>query len=92
MAVGTSVPAEGASVEESEAEKAVVPAGEGEGPEEATVDNEIPEVLDSDRPQAAAETEAAAPQVRVPLKGLPVKPWLLVLGGDLMTLSCGLGL
>uniref|UniRef100_H0V7V6 Amphiphysin n=1 Tax=Cavia porcellus TaxID=10141 RepID=H0V7V6_CAVPO len=63
VAVGTSVPAEGASVEESEAEKAVVPAGEGEGPEEATVDNEIPEVLDSDRPQAAAETEAAAPQV-----------------------------
>ncbi|XP_063090013.1 amphiphysin isoform X4 [Cavia porcellus] len=65
VAVGTSVPAEGASVEESEAEKAVVPAGEGEGPEEATVDNEIPEVLDSDRPQAAAETEAAAPQEKV---------------------------
>uniref|UniRef100_A0A286XSB9 Amphiphysin n=1 Tax=Cavia porcellus TaxID=10141 RepID=A0A286XSB9_CAVPO len=66
VAVGTSVPAEGASVEESEAEKAVVPAGEGEGPEEATVDNEIPEVLDSDRPQAAAETEAAAPQKVIP--------------------------
>ncbi|KAM6156767.1 amphiphysin isoform 2-T2 [Erethizon dorsatum] len=65
VAVGTSVPAEGASVEEAEAEKAAVPAGEGGGPEEATVDTETTEVADHDRPQAAAKMEAAALQEKV---------------------------
>ncbi|XP_005397792.1 PREDICTED: amphiphysin isoform X1 [Chinchilla lanigera] len=65
VAVGTSVPAGEDSVEQSEVEKAAVPAEEGEGPEEATVDTETTEAADSDRPEAAAETEAAAPQEKV---------------------------
>ncbi|KFO20625.1 Amphiphysin, partial [Fukomys damarensis] len=65
VAVGTSVPAEETSVEEAEAEKSAVPAGEGGGPEEATVDTEATEVTDGDRPQAAAEAEAEAPQEKV---------------------------
>ncbi|XP_004840321.1 amphiphysin isoform X5 [Heterocephalus glaber] len=65
VAVGTLVPAEGVSVEETEEEKAAVPAGEGGGPEEATVETEVTEVSDSDRPQAAAEMEAEAPQEKV---------------------------
>ncbi|XP_023569308.1 amphiphysin isoform X2 [Octodon degus] len=66
VAVATAVPAGGPSVELSEAEKAATPAGEGEGPEEAAVDTEAAEAVDSDRPQpAAAETEAEGPQEKV---------------------------
>ncbi|KAM5272605.1 amphiphysin isoform 2-T2 [Ctenodactylus gundi] len=60
----TAVSAEGVPVEEAEAEKAAVPAGEGQGLEEARVDTEATEVAESDRAQPA-EGEAAAPQEKV---------------------------
>ncbi|XP_073921452.1 amphiphysin isoform X4 [Castor canadensis] len=63
VAVGPSVSAEGALVEEAEAEKAALPVGEGGKLEEAIIDTETTEVVDSDRPQSAETEAAAAPQV-----------------------------
>uniref|UniRef100_A0A8D2DS62 Amphiphysin n=1 Tax=Sciurus vulgaris TaxID=55149 RepID=A0A8D2DS62_SCIVU len=64
LAVGTTLPAEGALVEEAEAEKAAVPAGEGGSLEEAKIDTETTEVADKDRP-LPTEMEAAVPQEKV---------------------------
>ncbi|XP_047418395.1 amphiphysin isoform X6 [Sciurus carolinensis] len=64
LAVGTTLPAEGALVEEAEAEKAALPAGEGGSLEEAKIDTETTEVTDKDRP-LPTETEAAVPQEKV---------------------------
>ncbi|XP_075862413.1 amphiphysin isoform X4 [Microcebus murinus] len=58
------VAAEGAPVEEEEAEKAALPAGEGASLEEAKVESETAEVVDGDRPQPE-EPEAAVPQEKV---------------------------
>nr|XP_027795471.1 amphiphysin isoform X2 [Marmota flaviventris] len=62
VAAGTTLPAEGALVEEAEAEKVALPAEEGGSLEEAKTDTEPTEVTDKDRPQPT-ETEAAVPQV-----------------------------
>ncbi|KAG8511916.1 Amphiphysin [Galemys pyrenaicus] len=56
--------AEGAPVEEAELEKAALPAGEGASAEEAKVDTETTEVVDSDQPQLE-DTEAVVPQASV---------------------------
>lgn len=64
VAVGTTLPAEGALVEEAEAEKVAVPAEEEGSLEEAKTDTETTEVTDKDRPQPT-EMEAAVPQVSV---------------------------
>lgn len=56
---------EGSPGEEAEAEKAALPAGEGESPEGAKIDVESTELASSESPQAA-ELESGAPQVRVP--------------------------
>ncbi|XP_058426688.1 amphiphysin isoform X3 [Diceros bicornis minor] len=61
VTVGTSV-TEGAPVEEAETEKSPLPAGEGASLEEARIDTEATEVVDSDR-SPPEEIEAAAPQV-----------------------------
>ncbi|XP_012511920.1 PREDICTED: amphiphysin isoform X1 [Propithecus coquereli] len=58
------VAAEEVSMEEAEAEKAALPAGEGVSLEEAKVETETTEVVDSDRPQPE-EPEAAMPQEKV---------------------------
>ncbi|KAL2777138.1 amphiphysin isoform 1 [Daubentonia madagascariensis] len=58
------VVAEGAPVEEAEAEKAALPAGEEVSLEEAKVEAETPEGVDGGRPQSE-EPEAAAPQEKV---------------------------
>nr|XP_020145496.1 amphiphysin [Microcebus murinus] len=58
------VAAEGVPVEEEEAEKAALPAGEGASLEEAKVESETAEVVDGDRPQPE-EPEAAVPQEKV---------------------------
>ncbi|XP_014651563.1 PREDICTED: amphiphysin [Ceratotherium simum simum] len=63
VTVGTSV-TEGAPVEEAETEKAALPAGEGASLEEARIDTEATEVVDSDR-SPPEEIEAAAPQEKV---------------------------
>uniref|UniRef100_A0A8C6GAZ8 Amphiphysin n=1 Tax=Mus spicilegus TaxID=10103 RepID=A0A8C6GAZ8_MUSSI len=60
--VETAVPTEGAPVEEAEAEKAALPAGEGGSPEGAKIDRESTELAISESPQPA-EPEAGAPQV-----------------------------
>ncbi|XP_021071025.1 amphiphysin [Mus pahari] len=62
--VVTAVPAEGAPVEEAEAEKAALPAGEGESPEGAKIDGESTELAISESPQPA-EPEVGAPQEKV---------------------------
>ncbi|XP_048642432.1 amphiphysin isoform X1 [Marmota marmota marmota] len=64
VAAGTTLPAEGALVEEAEAEKVALPAEEGGSLEEAKTDTEPTEVTDKDRPQPT-ETEAAVPQEKV---------------------------
>ncbi|XP_058426672.1 amphiphysin isoform X1 [Diceros bicornis minor] len=63
VTVGTSV-TEGAPVEEAETEKSPLPAGEGASLEEARIDTEATEVVDSDR-SPPEEIEAAAPQAKV---------------------------
>ncbi|XP_028645083.1 amphiphysin [Grammomys surdaster] len=60
----TTVPTEGAPVEEAEAEKAALPAGEGESPEGAKIDAESTELASSESPQPA-DAEAGAPQEKV---------------------------
>ncbi|NP_001413431.1 amphiphysin isoform 8 [Mus musculus] len=60
--VETAVPTEGAPVEEAEAEKAALPAGEGGSPEGAKIDGESTELAISESPQPV-EPEAGAPQV-----------------------------
>lgn len=62
--VGTTVPTEGALGEEAEAEKAALPAGEGESPEGAKMDVESTELASIESPQAT-ELEAGAPQEKV---------------------------
>ncbi|XP_006988966.1 amphiphysin isoform X1 [Peromyscus maniculatus bairdii] len=62
--VGTTVPTEGVSAEEAEAEKAALPAAEGESLEGAKIDAESAEVASSESPPPA-ETEGAAPQEKV---------------------------
>ncbi|KAI5761109.1 AMPH protein [Gulo gulo luscus] len=58
------VAAEEAPVEETEMEKAALPAGEGAGVEETRTDTDTMEAIDSDRCQPE-EPEAAAPQEKV---------------------------
>ncbi|XP_045420332.1 amphiphysin isoform X2 [Lemur catta] len=58
------VVAEGVPVEEAEAEKAALPAGEGGSLEEAKGETETTEALEGDRPQPE-EPEAAVPQEKV---------------------------
>lgn len=60
----TTVPTEGALGEEAEAEKAALPAGEGESPEGAKMDVESTELASIESPQAT-ELEAGAPQEKV---------------------------
>lgn len=69
MTVGTLVSAaEGAAVEEAEAEKeTALPPGEGASLEEPKLDTEATEAVDSDRCQPEA-AEAAAPPVSVLVK------------------------
>ncbi|XP_069854638.1 amphiphysin isoform X2 [Dipodomys merriami] len=62
--VGPTVPTEGALVEDTEAERAALPTGEGGSLEETKTEAETTEVLDSDRPPSA-ETEAADTQEKV---------------------------
>nr|XP_034365905.1 amphiphysin isoform X9 [Arvicanthis niloticus] len=62
--VETTVPTEGAPVEEAEAEKAALPSGEGESPEGAKRDAESTELASSESPQPT-EAEAGAPQEKV---------------------------
>ncbi|XP_075826256.1 amphiphysin isoform X2 [Microtus pennsylvanicus] len=62
--VGTTVPTDGVPVEEAEAEKAALPAAEGESLDGTKVDAEITEVTSSESPPPA-ETEVAAPQEKV---------------------------
>ena len=70
MTVGTSVlAAEEAPVEEAEAEKAVLPPGEGAGVEEARPETEATQAVDGDRSQLE-EAEAVAPPVSVPRRGV----------------------
>ncbi|XP_021083870.1 amphiphysin isoform X2 [Mesocricetus auratus] len=59
--VGTTVPADGVPVEEAGAEKAALPAAEGESMEGAKINAESPEVASSESPPPA-ETEVAATQ------------------------------
>lgn len=60
------MPTEGVSAEEAEAEKAALPAAEGESLEGAKIDAGSPEVASSESPPPAeTETEGAAPHVRV---------------------------
>uniref|UniRef100_A0A8C0S6U1 BAR domain-containing protein n=1 Tax=Canis lupus familiaris TaxID=9615 RepID=A0A8C0S6U1_CANLF len=62
VTVGTSVSAaEEAPVEEAEADKAVLPPGEGAGVEEARPDTEATQAVDGDRSQLE-EAEAVAPR------------------------------
>uniref|UniRef100_A0A8C9AIR5 Amphiphysin n=1 Tax=Prolemur simus TaxID=1328070 RepID=A0A8C9AIR5_PROSS len=58
------VVAEGVPVEEAEAEKAALPAGEGGSLEEAKGETETTEAVEGDRPQPE-EPEAAVPQEKV---------------------------
>ncbi|XP_045877599.1 amphiphysin isoform X2 [Meles meles] len=58
------VAAEEAPLEETEMEKAAVPAGEGAGVEETRIDADTMEAIDTDRSQPE-EPEAAAPQEKV---------------------------
>ncbi|XP_049998203.1 amphiphysin isoform X4 [Alexandromys fortis] len=62
--VGTTVPTDGVPVEEAEAEKAALPAAEGESLDGTKVDAESNEVTSSESPPPA-ETEVAAPQEKV---------------------------
>ncbi|XP_005371949.1 amphiphysin isoform X1 [Microtus ochrogaster] len=62
--VGTTVPTDGVPVEEAEAEKAALPAAEGESLDGTKVDAESTEVTSSESPPPA-ETEVAAPQEKV---------------------------
>ncbi|XP_012888455.1 PREDICTED: amphiphysin [Dipodomys ordii] len=62
--VGPTVPTEGALVEDTEAERAALPTGEGGSLEETKTEAETTEFLDSDRPPSA-ETEAADTQEKV---------------------------
>ncbi|XP_072647718.1 amphiphysin isoform X1 [Canis lupus baileyi] len=65
VTVGTSVSAaEEAPVEEAEADKAVLPPGEGAGVEEARPDTEATQAVDGDRSQLE-EAEAVAPPEKV---------------------------
>ncbi|CAK7309340.1 amphiphysin isoform X3 [Vulpes vulpes] len=65
VTVGTSVlAAEEAPVEEAEAEKAVLPPGEGAGVEEARPETEATQAVDGDRSQLE-EAEAVAPPEKV---------------------------
>uniref|UniRef100_A0A8C0LBS2 Amphiphysin n=1 Tax=Canis lupus dingo TaxID=286419 RepID=A0A8C0LBS2_CANLU len=65
VTVGTSVSAaEEAPVEEAEADKAVLPPGEGAGVEEARPDTEATQAVDGDRSQLE-EAEAVAPLEKV---------------------------
>lgn len=61
---GTTVPTDGVPVEEAEAEKAALPAAEGESLDGTKVDAESTEVTSSESPPPA-ETEVAAPQEKV---------------------------
>uniref|UniRef100_A0A8C0S6D3 Amphiphysin n=1 Tax=Canis lupus familiaris TaxID=9615 RepID=A0A8C0S6D3_CANLF len=66
VTVGTSVSAaEEAPVEEAEADKAVLPPGEGAGVEEARPDTEATQAVDGDRSQLE-EAEAVAPEKVIP--------------------------
>ncbi|XP_057643191.1 amphiphysin isoform X2 [Chionomys nivalis] len=62
--VGTILPTDGVPVEEAEAEKAALPAAEGESLDGTKVDAESTEVTSSESPPPA-ETEVAAPQEKV---------------------------
>jgi hypothetical protein len=90
VAVGPSVSAEGALVEEAEAEKAALPVGEGGKLEEAIIDTETTEVVDSDRPQSAETEAAAAPQVSVVMREAlgrrPSRVLCLLVKGDMIAL------
>lgn len=61
---GETVGTEGSPGEEAEAEKAALPAGEGESPEGAKIDVESTELASSESPQAA-ELESGTPQEKV---------------------------
>ncbi|XP_051050628.1 amphiphysin [Phodopus roborovskii] len=62
--VGTTVPTEGVPAEDTGAEKAALPAAEGESMEGAKIDAESTEVASSESPPPA-ETEVAATQEKV---------------------------
>ncbi|KAL1784878.1 amphiphysin isoform X1 [Sigmodon hispidus] len=63
--VGTTVPTDGVPVEEAEAEKAALPASEGQSLEGAKIDAESTEVASSESPPPAETAATASPQEKV---------------------------